>query len=105
MILLLVSDSCLHLQNWTREVRVWYKLDHPNVLPLKGFVWERDSVCPSLVTEWMANGSLEQYLQKMPNTDKLFVVRRLMMHRQELPRDNVKTYLDCRNNSWSSLSP
>lgn len=51
-----------------KEIRVWEKLVHPNVLPLHGLCWLRgDSSSiqvPSLVSPWMLGGSLRSYLAK-----------------------------------------
>lgn len=47
-----------------RELEVWLLLEHPNVLPLEGFMWREDSHFPSLVSEWMPHGSLREYLKR-----------------------------------------
>lgn len=80
----LIANLTSRIKKWTREVRVWFKLEHPNILPLKGFVKEKDSICPSLVTEWMENGSLERYLKEKPDANKLLVVGSLFMQDHEL---------------------
>lgn len=41
---------------------MWLKLDHANVLALKGLVWSETSSLPSLITDWMEKGSLREYL-------------------------------------------
>lgn len=38
-------------------------MDHENVLPLRGFAREPDNICPSLISEWMTNGSLLSLIQ------------------------------------------
>lgn len=53
---------------------MWLELNHPNILMLQGFVREKDRLCPSIVTEWMDNGSLECYLKNWQNADKLSLV-------------------------------
>ncbi len=53
------------LQNIAKEIRIWSELIHPNILPILGYCLEGDY--PSLVTKWMAKGSLREY---MPNLDK-----------------------------------
>ena len=42
------------------EVRIWAKLEHPSVLRLLGYTLEGS--VPSLISEWMENGSLRQYM-------------------------------------------
>lgn len=61
-------------QKWTRETRVWLKLDHPNILRLRGIIIDETSICPSLVTEWMVNGSLKRFLEGTQSIDKLAIV-------------------------------
>ncbi|KLO11006.1 kinase-like protein, partial [Schizopora paradoxa] len=48
-----------------REVRLWSKLEHPNILPLLGFFLDGPS-SPNLVSRWMKNGTLTKYLQDRP---------------------------------------
>jgi len=48
-----------------RELRIWSSLDHPNVLPLLGYVMRGEY--PALVSRWMANGSARSYMEKMPD--------------------------------------
>ena len=64
----------------TRELRVMLKLEHPNVLPLKGFIQSEQSALPSLVTEWMENGSLKQYLREHADANAFFLVGVLIQY-------------------------
>ena len=57
-------------------MRVWLRLDHPNILQLRGFITEKDMICPSLLTDWMENGSLRRYLVERSEIDKLLMVSR-----------------------------
>ncbi|KLO08493.1 kinase-like protein [Schizopora paradoxa] len=45
-----------------RELRVWSKLSHPNILPLLGYVMFGEY--PALVSKWMIEGSAREYLGK-----------------------------------------
>ncbi|KLO10996.1 kinase-like protein, partial [Schizopora paradoxa] len=49
-----------------REVRLWLRLDHPNVLPLLGFFLEGTNAIPNLVSQWMINGTVTRYLLNRP---------------------------------------
>jgi len=49
-----------------REVRLWSRLDHPNVLPLFGFFFEGLSEFPTLVSEFAKNGTMVAYMQSRP---------------------------------------
>ncbi|KIJ11644.1 hypothetical protein PAXINDRAFT_157246 [Paxillus involutus ATCC 200175] len=44
-----------------REASIWAQLSHKNILPLYGVTYDF-SLLPSLVSSWMSNGSLEQFL-------------------------------------------
>jgi serine/threonine protein kinase len=62
------SISLLHSfidshQRIRREVNVWIRLSHDNILPLEG-VTEGFGPLPALVTPWMENGSLNDYLRR-----------------------------------------
>lgn len=39
-----------------------------------GFIEEDGTSCPSMITEWMENGSLKQFLQANDNVNILFMV-------------------------------
>ena len=63
----MVDIDSLYFQLLVKEIRVWSTLAHPNVLPLLGFVIEGDY--PSLVSEWMENGTASQYVKEYPACD------------------------------------
>lgn len=58
-----------------REIVLWGQLDHPNILPFYG-VWNlnniEDKIC--LVSPWMDNGTLPEYLKACPGANKLLLV-------------------------------
>ena len=56
-----------------RELFIWVQLHHENVLPLIGMVTVDDM--PALVSEWMANGTMNDYLEKHEDVDILELVR------------------------------
>ena len=64
------------LQRIRREILVWQRLNHENVLPLLGTVSHFGRYM-SLVSPWMDNGSLMQYLQECG--DDMGLVRRLQL--------------------------
>ncbi|KLO19298.1 WD40 repeat-like protein [Schizopora paradoxa] len=49
------------IKKLAREVYIWSKLEHENVLPLLGFFLEGGEF-PHLVSEWMAKGTLRDYM-------------------------------------------
>ena len=48
-----------------KELKIWTRLSHPNVLPILGYV--RDfggSIYPSFVSPWIENGTLREYMKR-----------------------------------------
>ena len=50
-----------------REIRVWSRLDHPNILDFLGFTLEEG--VPSLVSEWMEHGTSFNYVKNNLDCD------------------------------------
>ncbi|KAG8964312.1 hypothetical protein FRC05_003862 [Tulasnella sp. 425] len=51
-----------------RELKVWAKAKHPNILELLGFYHTEDYICAQFVSAHMANGNVKQYINKFkPN--------------------------------------
>lgn len=48
-------------------------LFHENILPFKGFIVKDGIPCPLIVTEWMENGSLKDYMSST-SVDAFFMV-------------------------------
>ena len=46
-----------------REIGVWTALDHPNVLKLHGMLMRENHPLPSLVSDFMENGTADRYLR------------------------------------------
>ena len=64
-----VSTDTL-LQRLVRELRLWSKLDHVNVMKLNFFSIAAESGYPILITRFIKNGSLRGVLQNLDrNTD------------------------------------
>ncbi|KAL5523365.1 hypothetical protein ACEPAF_1632 [Sanghuangporus sanghuang] len=57
-----------------REIYVWSKLNHPNILPLLGFAIDDSSGYPLLISEWMENGSAWEYVTRNPSCNVLNLV-------------------------------
>ncbi|KAI5119303.1 hypothetical protein M0805_008218 [Coniferiporia weirii] len=54
------------------EIRVWSKLGHCNILPLLGYVVEGEY--PSLISEWMEDGTVSRYIIEHPECDVLTMI-------------------------------
>ena len=72
----LQQEACKH--DVYSEALVWRQLKHKNILPLLGIVYDipyKSSI--GLLAPWMKNGSLDEYLKKNGNVDRLAIVSAL----------------------------
>jgi hypothetical protein len=55
---------------------VWKELEHPNILPFLGvdMTLRYPSCC--LISPWMKNGNVLEFIKAHPTTDRLALVRR-----------------------------
>ena len=60
-------------QRFCREVVVWKTLRHPNVLPLLGVTMTENRLV--VVSEWMANGNINEFVKVNIGVDRLGLVR------------------------------
>ena len=60
-------------QTFCREVVTWKTLCHPNVLPLLGATMTEDRFV--MVSEWMTNGSINEFVKAHLDADRLKLVR------------------------------
>ncbi|KAG8688979.1 hypothetical protein FRC11_004386 [Ceratobasidium sp. 423] len=58
------------LKRATREIHYWSKMKHEHVHQLMGVILFKGQAL-GMVSEWMVNGNLHEYLQKNPKTDRL----------------------------------
>ncbi len=56
----------MRYQRLAREICIWATLNHPNVLPLLGYLAEGENMTPSLISEWMLYGTLHEYMKLFP---------------------------------------
>ena len=62
--------------NIAEEPRIRASLDHPNLLPLKGYVCIPEwGPYPAFVSDWMENGTVDRYIKENQNVDSLLLVR------------------------------
>ena len=65
------------MHSFVRELKIWTELNHRNVLPCLGFA-EYNNL-PALVSEWMDNGNVTEFLTKSDNIDRLEMVRTFVL--------------------------
>jgi serine/threonine protein kinase len=73
-----------------REAALWRQLDHPHVLPFQGVDRVTFPSCYAMVSPWMENGSIRDFIRSRTCTQKQInkLVGILMIH-QTLPRDSL----------------
>ena len=72
--LLLLGVNCakrvsFKFQLLEKEVYVWAKLRHNNILPLLGYAFDPSTGYPLLISRWMDNGSAWDYIQSHPTIE------------------------------------
>ena len=57
-----LNDTLILEQKFLKEVHVWSKMDHANILPLLGIITEIDWTV-SIISPWMKNGNAHNYVK------------------------------------------
>lgn len=79
-----------------REVQVWETLKHPNVVPFFGISFDFDRPdMPCMVSPWLSNGNIIEFLKKGPDFDKLVLIKDIAsglsyLHGQFIVHGDVK---------------
>ena len=60
------------MQWFCKEVLTWKSLRHPNVLPLMGVMMTDNQLV--MVSEWMKNGNINQFVKACVDADRLKLV-------------------------------
>lgn len=55
-----------------REIYIWFKARHENIHELLGILMFQGRL--GMVSRWMENGNLRQYIQKRPDVDRYKLV-------------------------------
>ena len=62
-------------QVFCKEVVMWKRISHPNIVPFLGV---SEALAPlSMVSEWMSNGNVRDFVGKNPDTSRLQLVCQL----------------------------
>ncbi|KAG8986772.1 hypothetical protein FRB90_003796, partial [Tulasnella sp. 427] len=72
-----------------RETEIWSRLNHPNVVPLRGFALQEDGT-PMIISPWFDHGDVHFYLEDFPDADRKKIVRQVVdglvyLHAQDPP--------------------
>ncbi|KAJ7617184.1 kinase-like domain-containing protein [Roridomyces roridus] len=66
------------LRQFRREALVWKRLCHPNIVPLLGIDKETFDPFPCMVSPWMPNGTVIEYLSKFQHSQRQKIVDQLI---------------------------
>ncbi|KAG9029147.1 hypothetical protein FS837_003634 [Tulasnella sp. UAMH 9824] len=55
-----------------KELQVWMRLQHPNVVPLLGFTFDEEI---AIISPWFGHGNVSDYLLQHPDTDRMQLVQ------------------------------
>ena len=72
-LLRVLTDLLCPAQKFCKEVVTWSCLRHPNVLPLLGVMMSGDRFV--MVSEWMENASISEFVRAHADADRLKLVR------------------------------
>ncbi|KAJ7065053.1 kinase-like domain-containing protein, partial [Mycena amicta] len=89
-IMRLFRDSDIRdiLHTFGREALIWRQLSHPNVLPFFGLYYLDSRLC--LVSPWMADGHVLEYLKTAPpDTDRVSLMLDVALGLEYLHENNV----------------
>ena len=64
-------NRSLSTQRLCREVIIWKRLSHPNVLPLLGVSVSKSPQHFRIISEWMPNGNVTEYTKSNPEVNRL----------------------------------
>ena len=70
----LATRSPPPVQRFCKEVIAWKALDHPNVVPLLGIPKDRSQLKFAMVSEWMINGNINQFVKAHRDVDRFKLV-------------------------------
>ncbi|KXN91591.1 Serine/threonine-protein kinase HT1 [Leucoagaricus sp. SymC.cos] len=72
-----------------REAVLWSHLIHPNVLPLYGIFQPNNQSAIGLVSPWMANGNMSDFLNQSPNTPRMPLIHDVLAGLKYLHQHHV----------------
>ena len=73
LLISLITIANYRHQMFCKEVVLWKRISHPNIVPFLGVSEGPAPLC--MVSEWMSNGNVRDYVGKNPETSRLQLVR------------------------------
>ncbi|KAJ7803305.1 kinase-like domain-containing protein, partial [Mycena leptocephala] len=81
------ADVQAVLKEFGREALIWRQLCHPNLLPFFGLYYLDNRLC--LVSPWMENGNVTEFLNNEPNANRLSLILDVALGLKYLHEQNV----------------
>ncbi|KAJ6454251.1 kinase-like domain-containing protein [Mycena vitilis] len=86
-------DADIILKEFGQEALIWRQLCHPNLLPFFGVYHLDNRLC--LISPWMENGNIMEFLRAQPNTDRLSLILDVALgvrylHKQRMVHGDLK---------------
>lgn len=75
LLILLAPAANYRNQEFCKEVVIWKRISHPNIVPFLGVSETSAPLC--MVSEWMPKGTLREYVWKNPDISRLQIVREI----------------------------
>ncbi|CAE6534497.1 unnamed protein product [Rhizoctonia solani] len=84
------------LKRTTREIYNWSKMKHQNIHPLMGIIMFKGQ-CLGMVSEWMDNGNLHEYIRRRPGVDRYQLCVQVAfglayMHKHNMVHGDLKSF-------------
>ena len=79
----------------------WKALRHPNISPLLGVTMTESQL--AVVSEWMDNGNVNEFVKARPDANRLVLVRFLSCFLLLLDIDPRTIAIACRGHHWVNL--
>lgn len=87
------DDRSKTTKRFCKEVLLWKRLNHPNILPFHGAAVNQNQFC--MVSPWMENGNVLSYTRKNPDANRLRLLVDVasglkFLHRANLVHGNIR---------------
>ncbi|KAG8899704.1 hypothetical protein FRC00_001064, partial [Tulasnella sp. 408] len=60
----ITGDRLRMTKRLARELHIWARVEHPNIIPLIGYCFDENSGTPLLISPFMANGNVSAYITR-----------------------------------------
>ena len=79
-----------------KELQIWAKLRHKNILPLLGYTTDGGLHYLSLITEWMVGGTVIQYIKDNQKSGRILDILHMVDKTSIYPLHHLTYSSPCR---------